>query len=929
MERLRLTRITRMYGEATLALLVALGIRAIAQPILVEGQRPIALVFAAVAYCVWRIGLGPAIYAAVLGYLLSETLFTSPGSGSSRELAVLVPYYVITAAAIIGVGGALKRSNERLQREANRLDEAFHELNQKDRRLRMALEAGRMGSWEWDLVSQRVFWSPELEAMHGLAPGTFEGTTEAYRADIHPDDLGHVLETVQHELASGATQHRIEYRILRPDGQERWVEGRGLIERDPTGTPVRIHGICTDITERKLAEQAVQHKARELAALYTFSDAMQQPSELQGVYESALNAIYEALQCDRAAILICDDDGVMRFVHWRGLSDAYRAAVEGHSPWKPTDTDPEPFGVEKISEAGLEPELVAVIEREGIGALGFVPLLSEGQLMGKFMVYYDAPHAFADQELDLAMTIGHQIAMAIQRKRMERIQLDSNQALKMSEERFSQFMKHLPGLAWIKDSSGRFVYANEAALAAFQVNAEGLYGHTDEEVFPPEVALKFRRHDDAALRSGTGIQVVETIEHEDGVLQHSLVSKFPIPGPDGGHPFVGGVAVDITDRIMAQDALIDADRRKDEFLATLAHELRNPLAPLRSGLEYIASPESDPQLAHQAQAIMKRQLEHLGRLVDDLLDITRIKRGGLNLRFAECDLRELLETAAQMVEPNLRQANQSFEFEVPDEPLLVRGDADRLIQVFGNLLFNAYKFTPDGGTIRVQAVAERDRATIRIIDTGNGMSEEHLSRVFELFAQVGEHSSNRPVGLGVGLALAKQIVDLHKGQIYATSAGPGRGSTFTVSLVLLRQKPVSSTQRGFGNLAVQAAKRVLVVDDNKDAADTISLLLGIDGHDVSVVYSGLEAIERCEATHPDVVLLDLGMPDLSGYEVAKAILSSDRGAGVRLIALTGWGQEEDFDRSIAAGFQAHLVKPVSLSSLRESIADRGPVPETA
>lgn len=911
--------------------MVAMALRALAQPILLEGQTPIALVYAAVAYSVWRLGLGPAVYVAIAGYLLNDVLFAAPDFSAiaNPERKALIPFYIAACAAVIGAGVALRRSNERLQQEAENLDAALSELNQKDRRLRMALEAGRMGCWEWDVVNQRVFWSPELEAMHGLAPGTFMGTTEAYASDIHPEDIERVFATVQQELSSGATEHRIEYRIQRPDGQERWVEGRGLIERDSNGAPLRILGTCTDITERKLAERAVQHKARELAALYSFSDSMQQPSDLPAVYEAALNAICEALQCDRASILIFDDQDVMRFVHWRGLSDGYRAAVEGHSPWKRTDTDPAPFGVERVAEAGLEPELAAVIEREGIAALGFVPLLSDGKLIGKFMVYYDKPHVFADQDLELAMTIGHQIAMAIQRKQMEQSQRDANQALRMSEERFSRFMQHLPGLAWIKDTDGRYVYANEAALNAFQVKAEDLYGYTDAEVFPPEIAEMFRRHDGDALESGTGIQVVETLEHDDGILHHSLVSKFPIPGPDGEHPFVGGVAVDITDRILAQEALIDADQRKDEFLATLAHELRNPLAPLRSGLEYLGSPDSDPDLARQAQAIMKRQVEHLGRLVDDLLDITRIKRGGLNLRFTECDLRELLEAAGQMVQGNMRLANQSFSLELPDEPMLVRGDADRLIQVFGNLLFNAYKFTPDGGSIRVCAETEGDRATIRIADTGNGMSEEHLSKVFELFAQVGEHTSNRPVGLGVGLALAKQIVELHKGQIYAKSDGPGKGSTFTVSLVLLRRQRSSSAPRGFANLAVQSAKRILVVDDNKDAADTISLLLGIDGHEVSVAYCGREAIERCEAIRPDVVLLDLGMPDMSGHEVAKAILASDRCADLKLIALTGWGQEKDFDQSRAAGFHAHLVKPVSLSSLRESIADRGPVPDPA
>ena len=266
------------------------------------------------------------------------------------------------------------------------------------------------------------------------------------------------------------------------------------------------------------------------------------------MFNPALNAILNALQCDRASILLFDSQDVMRFVAWRGLSDAYRQAADGHSPWTRAEKNARPISMDDVATADLSGSLRATIQAEGIGALAFIPLVTHGQLIGKFMVYYNTPHAFEEAEVGLSQTIAHQLASHIERKQAE-------ETLRQSEERFARFMLHLPGLAWIKDIQGRYVFANAAAQKAFNASQEELYGRTDSEIFPAEVAVQFNRNDDLAINEERGVQVVETLPQVDGVVHYSLVTKFPIPGPDGRPAMIGGTAFDITERIQMEAAL--------------------------------------------------------------------------------------------------------------------------------------------------------------------------------------------------------------------------------------------------------------------------------------------------------------------------------------------------------------------------------------
>jgi PAS domain S-box-containing protein len=355
------------------------------------------------------------------------------------------------------------------------------------------------------------------------------------------------------------------------------------------------------------------------------------------------------------------------------------------------------------------------------------------------------------------------------------------EALRDSERRFAGFMQNLPGLAWIKDPDGRYVYANAAAERAFRTPRADLYGRTDDEVFPPETASQFRANDRKALMSPAGVQVVETLAHPDGAVRHALVAKFPIPGPDGAPAYVGGMAVDITDRVRAEEALKEADRRKDEFLATLAHELRNPLAPIRNALEILRMTGG----GERVRETMERQVAQLTRLVDDLLDVSRITRGKVKLRAARLDLRPVVEGAVETSRPLVEAAGHRLSVSLPAEPLAVEADPVRLAQIVTNLLNNAAKYTEEGGRIWLTVERAGPEAVIRVRDTGIGIPAEMLHRVFEMFTQVERPGGHAPGGLGIGLALVKRLAELHGGRVEVHSDGPGQGSEFTVRLPLM------------------------------------------------------------------------------------------------------------------------------------------------
>lgn len=393
-----------------------------------------------------------------------------------------------------------------------------------------------------------------------------------------------------------------------------------------------------------------------------------------------------------------------------------------------------------------------------------------------------------------------------------------------------------------------------------------------------------------------------------------------------------GVSLDVTERerlhealqrsqseLAAQaDQLRMADRRKDEFLATLAHELRNPLAPISTGLSLL-NDSSDPEVSRKTLGVMQRQVRHMVRLIDDLLDVSRITMGKLELKRERIGVASVVEAAIEGSLPNLQRGSHNLRLDLSDEQLFLHADHTRVAQIISNLLNNSSKYTADGGSIELSVRREGDHVSIAVRDNGLGIPKEHLDDIFEMFGQVNRALDRSHGGLGIGLALVRTLVGMHGGTIEARSSGPNQGSTFTVRLPLADGPTAQVARTAVKQGSVNGAKRILVVDDNDDAAELLALMLQEDGYKTTVAHDGPEAIDTARSLAPDVVILDIGLPGISGYEVAEQFRADAALSRTGLIALTGWGAPEDRRKALAAGFDVHLTKPVSEEDLRDAL----------
>lgn len=368
----------------------------------------------------------------------------------------------------------------------------------------------------------------------------------------------------------------------------------------------------------------------------------------------------------------------------------------------------------------------------------------------------------------------------------------------------------------------------------------------------------------------------------------------------------------------------DADQRKDEFLATLAHELRNPLAPIRTSMGILKHLQPDSSQVTQLREVVDRQVTHLTRLVDDLLDVARITRGKVVLKKDQITLQSVINHAVEISSSLMEGKRHRLEVSVPDADYFLDADQARLVQSVANLLVNAAKFTPSGGHIVLRAVVEGPTATFSVRDNGIGLEPASLTRIFDLFAQT-PVPGEAPTGLGIGLSLAKQFSEMHGGTLHAVSGGLGRGSEFilTLPVVLEAAQPVAQAPADLPEKAagIQQLRKILVVDDNVDAADTLQALLGLDGFAVTTAYDGVAAVAQVQAVRPDAVVMDIGMPGMDGYDAARLMRQQPGGLEIVLIALTGWGQSTDRQRASQAGFDHHLVKPVDYDLLRKCLQD--------
>lgn len=511
-----------------------------------------------------------------------------------------------------------------------------------------------------------------------------------------------------------------------------------------------------------------------------------------------------------------------------------------------------------------------------------------------------------------------QRALARHAARADEDRREAERQLRVSEERFRAVQEASPDgfvvLEAVRDPAGRiadfsWTYVNAAAARMIRRPRDWLLGRRLLDVLPGNRPSGLFHHYVQAVE--TGEPWVSELAYEYDGLQ--MFARLAVARVGDG---VAVSTVDLSERRRAEEALVEAGRQKDEFLAMLAHELRNPLAPIRSSSEVLAAIVPREPRAQAMIEVLRRQVQHLSHLVDDLLDVSRITQGRIELNITTVDVADILSHAVESVEPAIRERAHKLQILSSYRSLHVAGDAARLVQCLVNLLNNSIKYTDRGGRILLESREEDGQVVIEVSDNGTGISPHLMPRIFDLFVQSDRTLDRSQGGLGIGLSVVRRLIEMHGGTVTARSDGPGQGAVFTIRLPLVKPpgKGAPASVR-----EAPAPRRILVVDDNVDAADTLAMMLRLEGHEVEAVYRGRDALERMGTFRPQVVLLDIGLPELNGYEVARQIRRLPGTAELRLIALTGYGQAEDRARALEAGFDDHLVKPVDNSVLRRHL----------
>lgn len=799
-------------------------------------------------------------------------------------------------------------------RKQNELDLALAQ-----ERLQLAQQAANIGSYDWDIVNNRAVWSEQLEAIYGLSPGSFDGQHASWQAFIHPDDRGRVEQQLCQVLVQQQHHWQHEYRIQRADGELRWLETRGKIYYSPDGQPQRMLGINQDITERKRLEQALhQFEAR-----------------LGGFVES--NVI---------GILFGDVDGGIHqandeFLRIVGYG---RADLEAGLRWTElTPAEYLPLDAERVLEA-RERGACTPYEKEYIRRDGSrVPVLIGYSLVG------EARQETVAFVLDLSET-----------KRAEA-------ALRQSEERYRYLAEAIPHLVWTCSATGQCDYVNQRLCDYTGLTPEQAHGLGWLEIVHPQDRDRSYATWMQAVQTGNSYTCEYRLRRSsDHSYRWHLARGVPLHDANGRVVKWFGTCTDIHDQKQleteraellareqaAREAAEQANRSKDEFLAVISHELRSPLNAILGWAKLLRTQSLSEADTARALETIERNAKAQSQLIEDLLDISRMMQGNFRLHQAPVQLAAVVQTALDGQRPAAQAKQINLDARFDPAPVEVLGDADRLQQVISNLLSNAIKFTPVGGRVGVSvAVVSGDRrsshswAQITVCDTGKGISADFLPHVFDRFRQAAGTGSQSHEGLGLGLAIVRQLVELHGGRVWAESAGENQGATFTVRLPLhssldFNDPSTASDGSGFsadldepetssaGFTSGQAELplnniRILLVDDEADNREFLALLLERSGAAIRTAASVAEALVACQCWQPDLVVTDIAMPEADGYSLLQQLraMPTPSGNPVPVIALTAYASEQNRLQAQQAGFQDYLTKPVEPAVLIAAIVE--------
>jgi PAS domain S-box-containing protein len=503
-------------------------------------------------------------------------------------------------------------------------------------------------------------------------------------------------------------------------------------------------------------------------------------------------------------------------------------------------------------------------------------------------------------------------------------QKQAESALRDSERKFRTLASHAPVGIFQTGPNGDNVFVNDSWTAMAGLTPDEAHGAGWTNAVHPDDRERVMSNWQSAVQAGVSSSDEFRFLLPDGRVTWIKGNAVPLLDESGRLVGYIGTVADISEHKQSEEALKEADRRKDEFLALLAHELRNPLAPIRTGLELIRLSGDDRQVVEEVRAMMEKQTQQMVRLIDDLLDVNRITRGAIELCKSPVELSSIIENAVDTARPAIDEAGHQLQVILPTQPILLEADATRLAQVVSNLLNNAAKFMPRGGNIVLTAERQDAEVVVAVADTGIGIPAEMLDRVFDMFTQVDRSMERSQSGLGLGLTLVKRLVELHGGMVEAHSAGPGKGSEFRIRLPMLRQAAREIQVNEAQCQPPAGRRRILVVDDNENAAIVMGMLLKALGNEVRTCYDGLTAIDVASEFRPDIILLDLGMPKLNGYDTEIRIREQPWGKRVVLAALSGWGQDEDKRQTRQAGFDHHFTKPIEPDVLKRLLAEIEP-----
>ena len=650
----------------------------------------------------------------------------------------------------------------------------------------------------------------------------------------------------------------------------------------------------------------------QIAVCLTLTQAIGTTRTVEEIYDLALDALAVGLGVSRASILLFDPDGVMRFKAYRRLSDAYRRAVEGHSPWTPDDPNPGAIVVADVrNEPSLAPYL-PIIEAEGIAAMAFIPLVSRGRVVGKFMLYYDAPHALAPDELQLAGLMASQVAFAVERTRAE-------EHARRNEERLRFALDAASMGTWdwdLRTNSVRWSENLERVHGLPPGTFDGTFASYQREIHP-EDRDRVLAAAQQAIAEGAPYDVEYRIVAPDGTVRW-VEGKGRVEYESGRPVRMSGVCMIVTDRKEAElarlAALEEASRLKDEFLATLSHELRTPLNAVLGWAQMLQDGSLPSDRVRQAIGIIGRNAKLQAQLIEDILDVSRIITGKLEIECRPVFVPALVEHVISGALPLAKARRLELVDVVPANLPLVDGDPKRLHQVLGNVVSNAIKFTPEGGRVEIRCAAGHDGLEIQVRDSGIGISPDFLPYVFDRFRQADSKSTRRHGGLGLGLAIARHLVEQHHGEIRAHSDGVGSGTTITIRLPVsadVRAERAIAPARDSGLEPRLDGATVVIVDDELDSRELLATLFEGCGARVVQCASAASALEAVRTARVQLLVADIAMPETDGYELIQRIRQLD--IGVPAVAVSAYARAEDRGRALALGYDDYCAKPVEPS----------------